>query len=141
MRVALISCVKSKGTSAAPAGELYTSPLFRALRDYAITNADVWYILSAEYGLLHPDQIVEPYERTLNNMPKRDRAVWAERVQKQLLEALPAGADVILLAGSRYREDLYPFLCAHGHSVVVPLEGLPLGKQLQRLKQLQSERI
>ena len=100
-RVALVSCVKQKRDSAAPACDLYLSQLFRSLRHYAETHADAWYILSAEHGVLRPDQVVEPYERTLNTMPKRERVAWAERVQQQLLELLPAGAEVILLAGLR----------------------------------------
>ena len=134
-RVALVSCVKAKRTSAAPASDLYTSQLFRALRAYAIAHADAWYVLSAEHGLLRPDQLVAPYERTLNAMPKHDRVAWAERVQQQLLEVLPMGAAVILLAGVRYREGLVPFLREHGFAISVPLEGLGIGKQLQKLKQ------
>ena len=42
IRVALVSCVKSKQDSPAPAGDLYTSPLFRSFRRYAEANADVW---------------------------------------------------------------------------------------------------
>lgn len=92
MRMALVSCVKAKRTVAAPAGELYTSHLFRSLRSYAVLHADRWYILSAEHGFLHPDQVVAPYERTLNRMPKRDRVAWAERAQAQLLTTVPIGA-------------------------------------------------
>jgi hypothetical protein len=80
-------------------------------------------------------QVVQPYERTLNKMPKRERLAWAERVQQKLLEVLPVGAEVILLAGMRYREEIEPFLRNRGFSVSVPFEGLTIGKQLQRLKQ------
>ena len=134
-RVALVSCVKQKRDSAAPARDLYLSQLFRGLRQYAETHADAWYILSAEHGVLFPDQIVGPYERTLNKMSKRERSAWAERVQQQLLELLPADAEVILLAGLRYREEIEPFLRKRGFPVSVPLEGLKIGEQLQRLKQ------
>ncbi|MEO7086693.1 MAG: DUF6884 domain-containing protein [Gemmatimonadaceae bacterium] len=136
MRIALVSCVKTKRTVASPAGDLYTSPLFVALRAYANANADAWYVLSAEHGLVAPTTIIDPYERTLNTMPKRDRTAWAERVRTQLLETLPTGATVLFLAGQRYREGLSEFLSAHGFSVQVPFIGLPLGKQLQRLKAL-----
>jgi hypothetical protein len=135
VRVALVSCVKAKRTSAAPAGDLYTSQLFRALRAYAVTHADAWYVLSAEHGLLRPDQVVAPYQRTLKAMPKRERIAWATGVQQQLLAVLPTGAEVILLAGVRYREGLVPFLRTHGFAVTVPLERLGIGKQLQKLKQ------
>lgn len=134
-RVALVSCVKQKRDLAAPARDLYLSQLFRGLRQYAETHADAWYILSAEHGVLFPDQIVGPYERTLNKMSKREWSAWAERVQQQLLELLPADAEVILLAGLRYREEIEPFLRKRGFPVSVPLEGLKIGEQLQRLKQ------
>ena len=134
-RVALIPCGKHKRDSASPARDLYQSQLFRGLRHYAETHADAWYILSAQHGVLRPEQVVEPYERTLNTMPKRERLAWAERVQMQLLELLPVGAEVILLAGLRYRVEIVPFLRERGFSVSVPLEGLPIGNQLQRLKQ------
>lgn len=136
IRVALVSCVKQKRGTAAPARDLYVSQLFRGLRRYAETHADSWYILSAEHGVLRPEQVIEPYERTLNKMRKRDRIAWAERVQQQLAELLPAEASVILLAGLRYREEIVPFLLKRGVPVSVPLEGLSFGQQLQRLKQV-----
>jgi hypothetical protein len=77
MRVALVSCVKSKQNQPAPAKDLYTSPLFRNLRKYAEDNTDRWYILSAEHGLVDPDQILAPYEKTLNNARKDERLAWA----------------------------------------------------------------
>jgi hypothetical protein len=138
-RVALVTCVKTKRSSASAARDLYISPFFRGLRGYAEVNADAWYILSAEHGLLHPDATINPYEKTLNRMPKQERVAWAERVQQQLLDVLPAEAEIILLVGSRYRENLEPFLRAHGFSVTVPLQGLRFGQQLQRLKDLLAE--
>jgi hypothetical protein len=139
MRVALVSCVKSKRNSPSAAKDLYTSELFRRLRRYAEFTADRWFILSAEHGLLNPDQVIAPYERTLNNMLHRDRASWAERVKAQLATNLPRGADVIVLAGERYREDLVPYLEARGHTVDIPLKGLSFGRQLQRLAELTNE--
>ena len=133
MRIALVSCVKSKQPVPAPARDLYTSALFRGLRRYAERNADRWYILSAEHGLVDPSEVLAPYEKTLNRMRREDRDRWAKKVQAQLAEALPPSADVIVLAGERYREGLLPFLRARGHSVEVPLQGMPFGKQLQFL--------
>ena len=69
-------------------------------------------------------------------MPRRERVAWAQRVQQQLLEILPPDTEVILLAGLRYREEIEPFLHKRGFSVSVPFEGLKIGKQLQRLKQV-----
>ena len=113
-RVALVSCVKTKRAAASPAGELYTSPLFIGMRAFARRNAETWYILSAKYGLLRPNEVVEPYEMTLKTMRKADRLAWAGQVQQQLLAALPPVAEVMFLAGERYREGLVPFLEQRG---------------------------
>ena len=56
-------------------------------------------------------------------------------VQRQLLEVIPPGAEVILLAGLRYRKDIQPFLQERGFSVAVPLEGMKIGEQLHWLKE------
>jgi hypothetical protein len=133
VRVALVSCVKRKRTAPCAAQDLYTSALFVGLRRHAEANADRWYILSAEHGVLLPSQVVAPYERTLTAMPKSARLAWAERVRVQLDALLPAGTEVMLLAGQRYREGIEAQLRARGHAVSVPFEGLRLGEQLQRL--------
>lgn len=138
MTVALVSCVKTKRACPAPAQDLYISQLFRGLKAYAEHHADAWFILSAEHGLLRPDQIVAPYEKTLNTMAKPDRTAWAQRVGHQLLTALPADATVLMLAGQRYREHLVPLLGANGFLVSVPLAGMPLGEQLRRLGRYSS---
>jgi hypothetical protein len=138
-RVALVSCVKSKRPDPAPAMDLYTSALFDGFRAYAEANTDSWYILSAEYGMLHPDEVVAPYERTLNRMSRAERDRWAEKVRHQLASVIPPDAEVVV-AGERYREGLVPFLEARGHDVTIPLEGLSFGRQLSRLKELASSR-
>ncbi len=130
MRVALVSCVKSKQATPHPAKDLYTSPLFRGLRRYAEAHADRWFILSAKYGLLDPDRVVDPYEKTLNKMSTAARREWADEVKVDLARVLPSGAEVIVLAGERYRENLMPFFQERGHPVQVPLEGLPMGRQI-----------
>jgi hypothetical protein len=67
-------------------------------------------------------------------MPKRERLIWTDRVQRQLLEILPLNAEVILLAGLRYRQEIQPFLKARGFSVVAPMQGMRIGQQLKYLK-------
>ena len=123
-RVTLVSCVKTKRELAAAAKDLYISPLFKGMRRYAEQNADAWFILSAEHGVLRPDQVIAPYQRTLQTMPKRDRVAWAERVRRQLLELLPAGAVVVVLAGIVIgccpipRKPWFPSRSAHGRAAI-----------------------
>ena len=49
------------------------------------------------------------------------------------LATLPAAAEVMFLAGERYREVLAPFLELRGFTVQVPMAGLKMGRQLQWL--------
>jgi len=129
----LVACVKSKQTKSAPAKDLYTSALFKKTKAYAQKNSRSWYILSAKYGLLEPDEIIAPYEKTLKTMPSRERYAWAKRVLAALDTRLQPDDRVILLAGETYREHLVPALQAEGHEVLIPLQGLSFGKQLQWL--------
>ncbi len=105
------------------------------MRKYAEENADEWFILSAEHGLLTRDQVIEPYERTLNTMPKQLRLAWAAKVNRRLLEVLPVAASIIVLAGERYRENIVPFLKEHARAVEIPMLGLSMGRQLRWLKE------
>lgn len=130
--VYLVSCVSRKASVPKPAEELYESDWFCKARKYVaqrLRPSDVWFILSAEHFLLAPNQIVEPYNTTLNTMGRQDRRRWSANVLEQIRSILGPGDTVVLIAGQRYRETLVPFLRAAGHTVEVPMEGMPIGKQ------------
>lgn len=128
--VYLVSCVSSKQASPAPAKDLYVSDWFRKARAYVESTGMPWFILSAEYGLLDPNQHTAPYEKTLNTMSVREREGWAQRVVEQMSARLPQGKRVVVLAGARYREYLLDYLRGRFSQVEVPLEGLRIGEQL-----------
>jgi hypothetical protein len=129
--VVLLSCVKSKRSHRCKAGETYTSPLFRKMMDYAQSlKPKNIFILSAKYGLLRLDEMIEPYEQTLKNMKSADKRLWAQGVLAELRKHCDCDADnFVFLAGAPYRENLVPHLKRYE----VPMEGLAFGKQLQRL--------
>ncbi len=63
----LIGCVASKLPASAPAKDLYTSALWMKRRTYAEQSGGPWAILSAEHGLVQPDQVISPYDRYLED--------------------------------------------------------------------------
>ena len=126
----LVSCVKSKLTRRAPARDLYTSALFSGIRDIVDTQNLDWYVLSALHGIVAPQQTIEPYELSLNDMCISDRRNWASDILKTLLPVAKKYSRVVFFAGVRYREFLIEPLRQLGIEVIVPMEGLPLGKQL-----------
>jgi hypothetical protein len=68
--VYLVSCVSKKRRTPTQARDLYNSDWFLKARDYVEGTHSPWFILSAEYGLVPPDQVLAPYERTINAMGK-----------------------------------------------------------------------
>ena len=134
MSLYLISCVGKKLSVPAPAADLYTSPWFRKARLYVAKSGEPWLILSAKYGLVHPDKVIEPYDVTLNTMPVADRREWAKKVFADLESYLAGVETVVFLAGNRYREFLEGPLAAKGVTVSVPMEGLRNGEQLSWLE-------
>ena len=126
----LVSCVAKKLPNAAPAKDLYASDLFRKTRALAEAQGWPWFILSAKYGIVDPEQVIEPYEKTLNSMRIAERRDWAEGCLAALGPHLAGVKSVVFLAGAKYREFLNPALVSRGIEVHVPMEGLRIGEQL-----------
>ena len=129
-RLFLVSCVKTKRTATAAAKDLYISDWFRKARACVEGVGGEWRILSAEYGAVHPNDEIRPYEKTLKTMPVAERRAWARRVLKAVDSSLPGVDTVVFLAGEPYREFLEPALLARGVDVDVPMRGLSQGRQL-----------
>ncbi len=134
--VVLLSCVKSKRDYRCRAGDMYTSSLFQKMMAYAQSlKPKRIFILSAKYGLLTLDDLIEPYEQTLKKMKTAARRSWAQGVISALRETCDLDADqFVFLAGEPYRENLVP----HIKHYTVPMEGLAFGKQLQWLERQMS---
>ena len=138
MKIALISCSKDKKNYPCSARELYSaSTLFSLSYAYAKQRADKIYILSAKYGLVSEDRILEPYNQTLNEMSRAEQLHWASRVLRALQKECDLTADhFMILAGNNYSKDLVSSL----PNCELPLAGMPLGKRMAFLKsQLESD--
>ena len=97
--VHLPSILRGKKRSApAPARDLYTSDLFNKARAYVERTDKPWLVLSAKYGLVHPNDVIAPYDLTLNTMRVADRRRWASRVLTQLEPHLDGIGSIIFLA-------------------------------------------
>ncbi|MCI0713441.1 MAG: hypothetical protein L0154_25010 [Chloroflexi bacterium] len=132
-KIGLVSCAKRKLSYPAPASDLYSSVPFKKARRYVEKHCDRWFILSAKHGLLHPDDVIEPYDVTLNTMPAANRRQWAQRVLPEIYTTTNAGDVLVFLAGEKYREYLIPEIEKRGYRIEVPMQGLRSGKQLQWL--------
>lgn len=130
--VVLVGCVKSKLSHAAPAKDLYISPLFRKECAYAETAGERWFILSAEHGLVAPDEVLQPYELRLSTTPARYRQEWGVKVVRQLQDVAGPlhGKTIEAHAGSAYIDPIRAGVMQAGCHLVEPLAGLTLGQRL-----------
>ncbi len=146
MKIALISCTKTKKSYKCKARELYSpSALFSISYNYAKTiGVDAIYILSAKYGLLNEDDMVEPYEKKVDDLSRSERIEWANLVKRQLEKEFDMfNVEFVILTGKSY---LNPLLDVNAfNKFTFPLEGMALGerqsfmkKQIKHLEAIES---
>ena len=137
IRICLISCVSQKTNYKNPCKDLYISPLFKKTWAYVsqIERPHGVYILSALYGLIRYDTVIEPYDKTLLDMSKEECLEWAEKVKKQLTETFVKDGRTLedyhfsIFAGSKYYENLLDFF----PDKELVFGTLPIGKRLGAL--------
>jgi hypothetical protein len=129
--IGLVGCAAAKLRRPAPARDLYVSQLFKKAAAYADEHADRWYVLSAKYGLVTADEVIEPYDVKLGSRTGPPIWDWAADVANQLRIALLDVPDpeLLVLAGEQYRT----FLRLVDYPARAPMEGMGIGHQLQFL--------
>jgi hypothetical protein len=139
--IVLVTCTSMKLDHACEAKDLYISPLFKKMRQYAEKHAEKWYILSPKYHLVRPEDVIEPYDVIMSKMPASEIRTWARETLEMLKVELYPIDVVTLLAGKQYRRYLLEGIQEMCHEVIVPMETLAIGKQLQWLNRnfLKSE--
>ena len=137
MRLCLIGCSKTKTRNASGTpGELYAGDLFRKRVDYARRNQLPWFVLSAKYGLLLPDQSLPNYDTAPADFTKEQRSTWAGNVAFKLAQ-FGDYTTVEIHAGNLYADPLSSLLRAAGLVVERPCQGLGIGQQLKCYKDLE----
>ncbi len=134
MRIGFVGCVKGKADRPMPAQELYTSSLFIKRRKFVEESCDSWWILSAEHGLVSPNEILAPYDRALKDATVLEKRLWSAQVLDAvaLRISVEAGAIAEFHAGKEYRDfGLSSGLLEAGWRIVNPTEGMRIGGQLQ----------
>ncbi|MEM2673748.1 MAG: tRNA-guanine transglycosylase DpdA [Candidatus Bathyarchaeia archaeon] len=104
----ITECTKEKlgydSSVRAPARQMYQGRLFKAVRKYCETMGFDYVIISAKYGLLHPDEVIEGYEMVLKT--KEDVERIRPQVEEKLHPILKNYDKIVVIAGKQYREVL-----------------------------------
>ena len=117
------------------AKDAYISGYFKLNRKYAETFADRWVILSAKHGFIDPNYIIpENYDVTFTK-PKT-KPITIEELKRQAQEKqLDKYKTIIVLGGKTYAEKVRQAIPQAKTRIKAPLAGLPIGKQMQKIKQ------
>ena len=134
----LVSCASKKRNCHCKASQMCSpSALFRKAFNYASRSYDAVAILSGKYGLLLPDEEIDPYDRFLKSLPVKDVENWADNVFSQMKKKLNLRDfdKIYFHAGKTYRQFLIPKLEEIGIKCEVPLKNLRIGEQLAWYKE------
>jgi hypothetical protein len=141
----VIPCGKAKiwqrypDLSAVHACDAYIGTPFRVNRRYAESCGCPWYILSAKYGLLRPDDLIVNYNVTFNK--QRTGPISVENLRRQVnqlgLGQFSAGT---VLGGKKYCGIITAAFDGSPVKLSFPFRGLPLGKSLAAVKKVTAAR-
>ena len=127
MSTVVIACGSKKRNHPAPARDMYVGSLFKNARRAAESTGLPWYIMSAKYGILRPDDMIEPYDMTYGKTTGKQPGEIAQQLAS-LNVALPVWA----LVPARYADVLRA--AVGSSSVRAPLRGLSMGMQQRAFK-------
>lgn len=126
-RVVLAQCTNAKRDGTHEARKLYDkSDYFVKQRAYG-RRADQWFVQSAEYGLLHPGDLVKSYDTHAKGLD--DPEAWAEDIAAHLASYVPNDAVIEILGGRAYADPLVPELECRGYEVLEPIRGKKIGER------------
>ncbi len=103
----IAGCSYKKLLNPAPAIDLNQGQLFKAIRKLTIQNNFDLKILSGKYGLLEPDQFIEPYNQKIKT--RADIVRIREIINPKITQIWIDYDMIIVIMGKNYREVLKPF--------------------------------
>jgi hypothetical protein len=120
------NCTGEKLGVAAPARQLYRGPsvqrVVKVVDEARLAGIPVsLYIISAKYGLVHEDQVLEPYDETLSGRTPEEIKAWGRRSGVvQSLERLAQNSTVILVVSKPYYTAVEEVVCRYDLYVLSP---------------------
>ena len=123
-RIVFVACGKRKQQTKRPSLELYTGQYFRlclALARSIVSDSHI-YVLSAKYGVLSHEEVVEPYNAKLTDLSRSDLQQWRAEVKGFVLRKIQEGYKPVFICGDLYHQGL---------PGVKMLPKVAIGKQIQ----------
>lgn len=131
--IVIITCGKAKQACPAKAIDIYIGSVFKGKLKYAkalYPDAPI-YILSAKYGIIPADKVIEPYDLMVPERENEFFRKWAKKVLVQL-EQFDPKEEIVFLGNQHYYKPVDKYFTGKKHA---PIIGLTPGRQLARLSQ------
>lgn len=131
MKVAIIACSSTKHPKHnVEAQNLYAGWTFESFKKLA-QKEERWYIVSAKYGLLRPNDKISVYDFMINQMTKTERILWGKKVIISLASECDLANDTFILYCP---ESYHKHFASYLKNKETPVKGLGIGEQRQYLK-------
>ena len=134
----LVSCSKDKKKHDALAKDLYISKRFILSRELAEAYSDQWFILSAQHGLLKPDSLIAPYDKSLLDIDRKTKKRWLNLILQQLEPYLAEETNVVYLGDDHYFREISKWLVSKNVSIFTPFQHLKKEIRIPWLQQAQK---
>lgn len=103
--IVFVGCGVTKMKNPCKVKKMYAGNYFQTCLAYAqtFTSQDNIYVLSAKYGVLPLEKVIEPYNKTLKDMTPQEKQDWKNMVIKQM-ENIGINQDtpVTFICGKNY---------------------------------------
>ncbi|MBN2157710.1 MAG: peroxide stress protein YaaA [Candidatus Lokiarchaeota archaeon] len=128
----LTSCSKSKLDRSSKAIELYQGQLFKMIVKLSRKIDAKLKILSAKYGLIDSDDVIEPYEKRIETM--QDILRLKSATNDQFEKYLQNYDKILVIMGKKYRKVVEDYL--DHPKVVIAIDKRGIGGYLQLISTL-----
>lgn len=138
-QIVIISCGKSKNKiPKCAAREAYCGRAFLLKKKYAEQSNDSWFILSAKYGLIRPDRLIDPnYDKTVSS--NKDIEELATKIKRQVpnYPEFSATKNILFFGPESYSKALNKAFSGK-KNILHLTKGLNQGKSQKMIKNLLS---
>lgn len=132
--VYLVACSATKRDIYTSAQFLYCSERFNLVKDLMEQTKSEWYIISAKHGLVHPCEMLSPYNLNLEEMSCEMKMLWAESIVNRLIPEHTKTTRYVILAEKSYSDPLVKAFHNHNFKFTVPFQGMSHDAQIDYLK-------
>jgi len=132
--LAIIPCTNQKADEPMKARDLWVGSHFQFVLAHAELFYDKVLIMSYKYGLISPDDVIEPYDYDVRNASAVEKLKWWWALREDIIEVCAAEdkPDLVALYTGGFERDriMREFVRNGVRQVIVPFEGRGIGQRM-----------